>query len=67
MLSRTPEPEVMDGSEQSAAYANADFEAVNSAFVEALTERFPGLQEGRVVDLGCGPADIAMRLATQRP
>lgn len=67
MLPRTPEPEVMDGSEQSAAYANADFEAVNSAFVSDLLTTFPRLDAQRCVDLGCGPADIAVRLALARP
>lgn len=67
MLPRTPEPEVMDGSEQSAAYANADFEAVNSAFVSDLLMTFPHLQGQRCVDLGCGPADIVARLALARP
>ncbi|MCO4763052.1 MAG: class I SAM-dependent methyltransferase [Myxococcales bacterium] len=64
---RVPEPEIMDGSEQSAAYAAADFAEVNADFVTALLARFPGQQWQQVVDLGCGPADICVRLAQQLP
>lgn len=67
-MPRTPEPaELMDEAAQAEAYARADFADVNDRFVRALLERFPELRSGRVIDLGCGPADIPIRLARQRP
>lgn len=61
MMKRTPEPELMDEVEQARAYAEADFSEPNQAFVERLLSRWS--PQGRVVDLGCGPADIPRRLA----
>ena len=66
-MKRTPEPEVMDGVEQSEAYAHADFEAVNSAFVARLLDTFSDLRDASVLDLGCGPGDILIKLALTRP
>lgn len=60
---RTPEPEIMDGSEQSAAYANADFTAVNAGFVASFAARFDTFAGGVLIDLGCGPAEICLLLA----
>jgi len=57
----------MAGEEQVEAYAAADFAAVNTRFVELFLARFPDFQEGTVVDLGCGPADIPIRLARALP
>lgn len=65
--SRIPEPELMDSEAQALAYAKADFADVNAAFVERLQARFPELRSGRVLDLGCGPADICLRLAQALP
>jgi ubiquinone/menaquinone biosynthesis C-methylase UbiE len=66
-MERVPEPELMDAPAQAEAYALADFEDVNRAFVERFLERFPGFSRGRVLDLGCGPADICVRLARALP
>lgn len=66
-MDRVPEPELMDGREQSEAYAHADFAEVNRGFVEAFAGAFPDFAAGRVADLGCGPADIAIRLARRLP
>lgn len=61
---RIPEPELMDEAAQAEAYARADFEGPNEAFVEHLRALFPTLPTAaRVLDLGCGPADIPVRLA----
>ncbi len=65
-MERSPEPELMDGGEQALAYARADFEEPNSRFVESFVARF-GEPAGRVLDLGCGPADIPLRLARRSP
>ncbi|MFN2348773.1 MAG: trans-aconitate 2-methyltransferase [Thioalkalivibrio sp.] len=67
-MQRTPEPELMLDPEQARAYAEADFEAPHSRFMELLREAFPGLAvNGAVLDLGCGPGDIAMRFARAFP
>lgn len=64
-MERIPEPELMDEWEQSHAYANADFSAPHDRFVELFVERFPDLltQSIRVLDIGCGPADVTIRFA----
>ena len=62
-MDRVPEPELMDDAEQAAAYAAADFSQENQGFVERFEEYFPGFSSGRVLDAGCGPADIAIRFA----
>lgn len=66
-MERIPEPELMDGVEQAEAYAVADFAEVNARFVDAFRTRFPSFARGTIVDLGCGPADIAIRLARILP
>jgi ubiquinone/menaquinone biosynthesis C-methylase UbiE len=67
-MKRTPEPELMDSHEQTLAYAEADFSDSNSLFVTQFIERFPDLPaSGRLIDLGCGPADICVRMANALP
>lgn len=67
-MQRSPEPELMLDPAQARAYANADFDAPNAAFVEALLGTFPELDGHlELVDLGCGPGDILIRLARRRP
>ncbi len=63
-MKRIPEPELMDGPLQAQAYGKADFSEPNQLFVNTFTTRF-GCNHfsGYMVDLGCGPADIAVRLA----
>ncbi len=63
-MDRIPEPELMDDEEQARAYAEADFSEANSLFVELYQQSFSARSlTGRVLDLGCGPADIPLRLA----
>lgn len=62
-MQRIPEPELMDEFEQARAYAEADFSEPNQRFVQLFEAEFPALKSGHVVDLGCGPGDIAVRLA----
>src|SRR5439155_6397063 len=64
-MERTPEPEVMDDAEQARAYAEADFGDANQRFVERCLPLLAGV--ATVVDLGCGPADIPIRLARALP
>ena len=64
---RIPEPELMDEADQVEAYAAADFADVNQGFVDRFCQSFPERVRGTVVDLGCGPADIPLRLARAVP
>lgn len=66
-MERRLEPEVMDDPEQALAYAEADFEACNLAFADRCLDLLRGLERGVVLDLGCGPADIPLRLARALP
>jgi ubiquinone/menaquinone biosynthesis C-methylase UbiE len=66
-VKRELEPELMEGVEQASAYAAADFATVNAAFAEAFQTRFASLEIRRIIDLGCGPADIPVRLASSDP
>lgn len=66
-MQRIPEPELMEEAEQARAYAEADFAEPNERFVACFEQAYPDLQAGNVLDLGCGPGDIVLRLATRRP
>lgn len=72
-MQRIPEPELMDEASQAAAYAHADFASVNEDFAERTLAVLEGLRPRhpeaglRVLDLGCGPADIPLRVARARP
>ena len=52
---------------QTLAYAAADFEQVNQGFVDRYRASFPKGIGGKMVDLGCGPADIPVRFARALP
>ena len=64
-MQRTLEPEVMDKEENVSAYVKANFSSVNQKFVEDLIKKYPDIRI--VLDLGCGPADIPIRLAQALP
>jgi SAM-dependent methyltransferase len=67
-MQRIAEPELMDDEVHARAYARADFTEPNEAFCRYVEERLGGLTERcRAVDLGCGPGDIALRLARSHP
>lgn len=66
-MNRTAERELMDAPAHALAYARADFSAPHDAFVQGFAERFPGFVAGKVLDLGCGPADISVRFARRYP
>lgn len=67
-MQRLPEPELMDDAAQVVAYANADFEAAHSTIVGHFQRVFPHIETlHTVLDLGCGPADIAIRFARLYP
>jgi len=67
MMPRVLEPEFMDDPEQALAYARADFSQENQGFVDRFREYFPEFTKGHIVDLGCGPGDIPVRLARALP
>ena len=52
----------MDDTEQALAYARADFSEANALFVDLLLLLSGGELNGRLLDLGCGPADIPLAL-----
>jgi trans-aconitate methyltransferase len=64
---RAPEEELMDLPLHAQAYANADFSEPNSKFAALFSEKFPAFNGQHIIDLGCGPADITMRLAERYP
>lgn len=67
-MDRVPEPDLMDDEEQARAYAFADFAEPHEGFVDAFARCFPDEDvRGRVLDLGCGPADITIRFARRYP
>ena len=67
-MQRIPEPELMDDEAQARAYAEADFEEPNSHFAALYDEFIGKLPEGAaVLDLGCGPGDITLRIAAAHP
>ena len=66
-MQRILEPELMDEAEQARAYALADFAEPNERFVGYFEAYCGGPAAGTVLDLGCGPGDIVLRLATRHP
>ncbi len=66
-MERILEPEIMDGDEQVRVYARADFAEENQGFVDQFFALYPEVKEGTVLDLGCGPADIPIRLLRSGP
>ena len=65
-MERILEPEIMDGEAEAAASARADFSDSNQAYVADVVASF-ATHLGQVVDLGCGPGDIAIRLHRAAP
>ena len=65
-MERVLEPELMDDEQQSIAYAKADFSTSDQWYVDHLMMDFPEhLLE--VIDIGCGPAGVIIRLARAKP
>ena len=62
-MERIPEPELMEDLTQAAAYADADFAEGDTAFVATILAYLGAYSPRRVVDLGCGPGNICLRLA----
>jgi ubiquinone/menaquinone biosynthesis C-methylase UbiE len=66
-MDRIIEPELMAAETQCLAYARADFEQPNSQFLRLLQERIGTKFQGNILDLGCGPGDITIRVAKAYP
>jgi len=68
LTERIPEPELMDTEEQALAYAMADFSDAHGMFVDQFRVLYGSrCSPWKVLDLGCGPADITLRFATAHP
>jgi ubiquinone/menaquinone biosynthesis C-methylase UbiE len=61
-MDRILEPEIMDGEAEAVAYARADFSDSNQWYVEHLGREFNSHLRN-IVDFGCGPADVPVRIA----
>lgn len=64
---RTPEPELMLDPDQAIAYAEADFSESDELFVLRFIHLFGSALAGEIIDLGCGPGNIALRMADAFP
>jgi ubiquinone/menaquinone biosynthesis C-methylase UbiE len=67
MLSRVLEPEAMDTPEEASDYDAMDFSEVNARFVADFLEAHGPCRGGRVLDVGAGPARIAIALCRSDP
>ena len=69
-MQRCPEPELMNGVDQVAAYAAADFSAGDGVTIDRIRSLIAERPLGSnpvVVDLGCGPGNITLLLARLLP
>ena len=65
-MQRRPEPELMNDHAQVVAYAQADFSAGDQVLIEQLEPLLANRgSKLKIVDLGCGPGNITLRLAEQ--
>ena len=65
-MERVLEPELMTDEQQALAYAKADFSTSNQWYVDHLLADCP-VELDNVLDIGCGPGDVMLRLAAARP
>jgi ubiquinone/menaquinone biosynthesis C-methylase UbiE len=65
-MERVPEPEIMSAEEEATVYELADFSKVNQAFAKRVMELVPP-SPGKLIDLGCGPGDILLRIFRLAP
>ena len=67
-MQRVAEQEVMDDWENVEAYANADFSVAHNEVISRYQNTFQHLlNPAKVLDLGCGAADIAIRFSQTSP
>lgn len=65
-MERVLEPEIMGAEEEAKVYDLADFSEVNQAFANRVLE-LVSQPSGVLLDCGCGPGDILMRIHTMAP
>lgn len=65
-MDRILEPEIMNDAQQVSAYAGADFSSSNQLFVSKVLEDNSDKLK-KILDIGCGPADIPIRIVTANP
>src|SRR5262245_46852402 len=65
-MQRVLEPELMTDEQQALAYAKADFSTSNQWYVDHLLADCP-VELASILDIGCGPGDVMVRLASARP
>lgn len=67
-MKRVVEPELMNDPEQVEAYAGSDLDNAYWLFVQCFKKYFSQrILQGAMLDLGCGPAGIPLRLARRYP
>lgn len=67
-MKRIPEPDdLMDGADQALAYAQEDFAEARELFLAHFASLHDDRPKGHILDLGCGPADIPLALASEYP
>lgn len=74
-MPRVPEPELMDEAAEVEAYASAAaqayLEAIDRTFVQHLARLFPSPEpyavRGTLLDVGCGPGQIVIKMARRWP
>lgn len=72
-MARQPEPGVMGGQKEVEAYASAagqkHWDALDDILVEQVLSLLPGgkISAGFLLDLGCGPGNIALKIAARCP
>ncbi len=72
-MQRKPEPEVMSGEDEVSAYASAaaqrHLESLDNTFVDQVLSLMPrgNALTGFLLDVGCGPGNIALKLARRSP
>ncbi len=67
-MKRIPEPELMNDVAQAIAYTQADFTEPHNRVIGFFQKTFETTRiSGYVLDLGCGPGDIAFRFARAYP
>jgi ubiquinone/menaquinone biosynthesis C-methylase UbiE len=70
LTTRIVEPELMDEAIQAKAYAEANFAAPHERCVDLFLASWPssrGPDTGIALDVGCGPADVVVRMARRCP
>lgn len=68
-MARIPEPELMTGAEQARAYACADLSEIHAPLLACFASSFPRFTGTgrRLLDLGCGAADMTVRFVRAYP